>query len=648
MKKSLPLDLSRFHKVAEDKDTSTFQHHDAPHTITVAHKALPRHMRTYLKNIPIYEESVERARETEGDKEKSGPHEYVQSNPTYKRELVQAMQKKNYRIGPGGEPPRKNYAPGGGVNASDYENADEYANAATGLDPNTSRGQAISDYETNKAKTAQETDAQMPRPGESFADVAPRREEEAKDAADAKAEEATAENVPRGTPMSETPPEQNRTLGSPNPPESIPPPSLGAATQAQGEPSPFAISPSMQGGLQHSIQGLVAETAAQQKIAKDNLAIEQKNLADQQAVYGDAEKNMQGYMHEFNNIYQDVKNGHVDPNKYWDNHDRFATGMGIVLAGFNPTGNPNGAIEFLKSNIDRDTKAQIANMENKQSALGHYAKHFGDIKDAATFISAGKTLQAAQELKVAAAKQANPLLAAKLLQDAGKLETETGQKLQPMAMKQAVYQAMANGQPLNGLSMLLQPEDRKSVEEKTIPGVGYALNRPVPTTVIENLTAKNNLIDQAQKIKAFYQAHTTGGVFNVPTNPLEYNRINKEAETMMGEFKQTYRQAFGASTSENEDKQISAITGDHPTSFLAGQNVVTKLDTLSDLAKGAKNNTIKSWDITPFSGNGQATSTQEAPTTQRPPEPKNAVPAGKQRLWSPKKNMWMLVDKKAA
>src|SRR5262249_18594132 len=145
----------------------------------------------------------------------------------------------------------------------------------------------------------------------------------------------------------------------------------------------------MGAGFNERLKGITDTSKAQAALGEAQAQVlqqRQNDLHDAQVAY---QQHFDALDNERQALVHDVQNGYIDPEKYWTgdkngngSHSRIATGIGIILAGFNPTNNPNAALEFLKHQMDMNINAQKANLDAKNTLLSHNLRQFGNLKDA--------------------------------------------------------------------------------------------------------------------------------------------------------------------------------------------------------------------------------------------------------------------------
>jgi len=264
-----------------------------------------------------------------------------------------------------------------------------------------------------------------------------------------------------------------------------------AAPDTSGMPGLDATENMVSQGLNSQLQGIKG-------VAKQSgiLGQAQQGILDKQA------KAQQDAMLEFKNHYdtleterqnhiQDIKDGYIDPEQYWKgdskgngSHSKIAAGIGMILAGFNPAGGQNQAVQFLQKQMDMNLDAQKTNLNQKNNLLAENLRQFGNLKDATAMTKVMMTDALATQLDAAAAKNKGPMAQALAQQAKGQLMMSVAPQLQTFALRRAMISAAndPNEDPsdtskiehLIGYSRLVNPEMAKEMESRLIPGVGLA------------------------------------------------------------------------------------------------------------------------------------------------------------------------------
>lgn len=299
-------------------------------------------------------------------------------------------------------------------------------------------------------------------------------------------------------------------------------------------------------GYQSKLQGINAQAAAQGKLGEQqaqvlNQAIQHKQEAQAafQEHYNSLEQERQAHM-------ADIKNGYIDPNQYWTGdkngnggHSKIAAGIGMILAGFNPTNSPNAAINFLKNQMDMNIKAQETNLGAKQNLLAANLRQFGNLKDATDMTRLMQSDIMQQELATAAAKAQSPMAKAAALNAAGQLQMESAPLFQQFAMRRAMMGMTQNGSDpgavdhMLGYMRVMNPEMAKEMESRYIPKVGMA-SVPVTPEVRNNLQAHQSLDAAIKNLYDFVRTHNT----LVPGTP-DYVRGQQKAMDLQTKIRES-------------------------------------------------------------------------------------------------------------
>lgn len=335
----------------------------------------------------------------------------------------------------------------------------------------------------------------------------------------------------------------------------------------------------MQAGYQSRLKGI-----EQQAYAQGALGQQQAQILDQQAraqqdaqlryqkTYGDLESERQNHM-------DDIKEGYINPNKYWDNHSKIATGIGMILAGFNPTSNPNAAINFLKYQMDNNIKAQMENLGAKKTLLEANVRQFGNLRDATDMTRLMQNDIMQHELASAAATAQSPMAKAAALQAKGQLQMEAAPMFQQFAMRRALMGMAGTGGPqdeatynhLLGYMRMMNPEQAKEMESRHVPGVGNA-SIPVPADVRGQLIAKQQFGDAVRDLQDWATRHS--GSLS-PTAILE-------GRTKAANVQNLYRQGInGGVFKQGEQSFINGIIDSDPTKFFNQIRILPKLNEAS-------------------------------------------------------------------
>lgn len=320
----------------------------------------------------------------------------------------------------------------------------------------------------------------------------------------------------------------------------------------------------MRSGYQNEMAGINQQATAQGNMAQEQLQslqhMEQSKLdaqAGYQQHYDDLEQERQHLM-------ADVQNGHINPEKFWDNHSKIATGIGIILAGFNPTNHPNAAIDFLNKQMEMNIDAQKSNLAARQNLLSANLRQFGNLKDAMDMTRVMQADIIGNELQQAAAKATTPLAKAAALQAAGKLQQQYAPVFQQFAMRRAMI-GLANGSNPDAASQMLgylrvsNPEMAKEMESRLVPGVGMA-SIPIPEKVREQFSQYQQADTAIKDLQKFVNTHST----IVPGTP-EYNVGQQKALALQALVRES---KLGTVYREGEQPLLDKFVNSNPAGAL--------------------------------------------------------------------------------
>lgn len=368
-----------------------------------------------------------------------------------------------------------------------------------------------------------------------------------------------------------------------NAPQAIPPETPDSMAQAQNN---------MMGDLAKAkgleLAGAKDAAAAVGEKAKAEQQALQQNVIEQNKAVTMYQSALQSLTDQQEHIRADIEEGHIDPEKFWTggkdghgSHSKIATGLGIILAGFNPTNNPNAAINFLKMQMEQNLDAQKANLSSKNNLLRANLEQFKNIKDATDMTRLQQAGILHAQMMQAAAKAASPMAKAEMESKAGLIYKEYAPLAQRMAMTQAMMRLAdgSQGDPsdtraaehLLGYMRMQNPEMAKEMETRLVPGVGMA-KVPVPNDARKEITAHTKLEQALADLDAFTRTHTT-----LVPGTKEYNvgaQKSMIVQTMLREglLNTVYR--------EGEQPLLDKLIKSNPGNFLKEYNTLPQIKEL--------------------------------------------------------------------
>ena len=281
-----------------------------------------------------------------------------------------------------------------------------------------------------------------------------------------------------------------------------------ATIPAAAQEQPSQAQDLMQTGYNNEMAGIKQEAKAkadlalaQEKLYNDSIVAGQEIKADYDKRVNDLEMERQAFM-------DDIKNGQIDPNKYWDNNSRVMAGIGMILAGFTPSQAPNAAVNFLEKQMEMNLKAQEKNLDSKHNLLAANMKQFGNLKEAVEMTRIMQADMVNNQLMAAAAKASNPMAKAAALKAAGELQMKYAPLVQKVASQQTLSKITqaANQDPAKIPAMLsavrqLDPEKAKDLEGRHIPGIGFASSMEGAKGLREMGTTVKTVNDSITRLK---------------------------------------------------------------------------------------------------------------------------------------------------
>lgn len=244
---------------------------------------------------------------------------------------------------------------------------------------------------------------------------------------------------------------------------------------------------------------IIKETAAIQKQADIQDELGRARAAEIDRTQQDFDKlrladaeAQQDMLNTAKSLEQDIKNGYVDPDKYWTGytapngekvkgHSKLAAGIGMILAGFNPTNRPNAVIEGLEKQIDQSIQAQAKNLSTSENLLSANLNKFKNKHDALMATKLMMNEDLSRRIEKAAAMSSGPMAKAQAAQAIAQLK----QKSISIAMQMKASLAIENLSKKPGSSGALDAalkqykaafpkEYAERYEGKHVPGVGIA------------------------------------------------------------------------------------------------------------------------------------------------------------------------------
>ena len=227
---------------------------------------------------------------------------------------------------------------------------------------------------------------------------------------------------------------------------------------------------------------------------------------------------------DFNEAMQDYAKGMISPDKYWQGdpqtgdggHSKVLAGIGMILAGFNPTSNPNAAINMLKYQIDKSLEAQANNQTSRGNILQANMAHYRDKKSA---VEASRLMMLdglQHEIQAAAAKSSGGQAAGARDALLGQIQNQRAQMGMQFNMRRAIMNLTSSpnaapgavGQTLNYLEASQSP-DAKELRARYVPSLDVIADKPMDSGVMTKLEGQQKLDAGLKDLQQFVKTHST-------------------------------------------------------------------------------------------------------------------------------------------
>lgn len=335
-------------------------------------------------------------------------------------------------------------------------------------------------------------------------------------------------------------------------------------------------------------QGALTETANIQKEQLSHvIQARQQALDTWQNQQAQSENERQAHV-------QDIQNGHIDPNAYWQDHSKVAAGIGMILAGFNPSNRPNAAIEFLNNQINRSMDAQKSNLDSKNNLLRANLEHYRDMHSAQLMTNAMMNDTLAAQMQKAGLEAKNPLARQAAMNGANTLIQNAAMFQRQLDMQQTMMR-LANGgggspeSQAQAIAMMsaISPEHANVYRQAFVPGVGLSKSlTPVPQEVKDRINSYQNVNRMLNEALNF-KKENPGASFSLGDRA--------KAETLMSNIGNEIRTAEKMGVVKpSEISMMSGMLGGSPASFISNIQTNPKLKEMIHLKQGEYNNLLQS------------------------------------------------------
>lgn len=381
-----------------------------------------------------------------------------------------------------------------------------------------------------------------------------------------------------------TSPADNGTTAKPTDPSNLPSDPYQAFTQGVNQ---------QLGGIQE--QAANAGTIGQQQ---SSITDAYANMRDQatQKFLGDYD----ALNTERTNAAQDLKNGMISPENYWNNHSKVMTGIGLILGGFGGQGTAN----FVNEMMNRDMEAQKANLGAKQSLLDANLKQFGNLQQATAMTGIMQRDALSAHLDSVSQKYAGTQAGAIAAQTSGQLKQQASGTLRQMAMMKTLQdmgnQPNAKNDPdaqiahQIGVLRVMNPEAAKEAESRMTPGFGSGMGT-IPLTPDDRAKLDSGVNFQQQMNRFINWTKTHSG----DLNPADRNYGEALAAQLQGSYRNVTN---GGVYKEGEQHFIGNVIDSEPTKFLNSVRVLPKLQAVQQESAAQLNNFSRQRGAGPYRG----------------------------------------------
>jgi hypothetical protein len=316
---------------------------------------------------------------------------------------------------------------------------------------------------------------------------------------------------------------------------------------------------------------------AAKDLAKNNESVLHANEDAKLEAQTKTRQAIQDNERERQGLLQDIRDGHIDPEKFWTgdkngngSHSRILSGIGMILAGFNPTNKPNAAVEFLQHQMDQNIEAQKANLNSSQNLLRANLDHFHNIKDAVDMTRLQQNDYVEAQLKANANKAATPQAQAALQGAIAEIQRSSIQTATTLAARQALQNLVSGGQKAPGSighqldlmeSLGIPTKDWRDRYFSDLGNGQEAIAKgPVDPATRKEIVSMQKLDNAAKDLLRYSQTHT-----NLVSGTAEYNFGVTKALA----FQQMIREGLlGTVFRESEKPLLEKFVKDNPAGAL--------------------------------------------------------------------------------
>ncbi len=267
----------------------------------------------------------------------------------------------------------------------------------------------------------------------------------------------------------------------------------------------------MQSGIQGQISGLNDFAKAEQKLGAKRADIAQQQgdfLNKSLSTYQEEKSKIDG---EVNAALDDVRNKHIDPDRFWSNKSSFSkimSGIGVVMAGYaaGVNGGENQALKYMQKQIDNDIESQKADMTKSENLLSYNFKKYGNLKDATEMTRATMMAVTASQFEKAAADAQGPEAQARAKIASSEVKAKYAPILEKQALMTTVNRLKGDIADPNKATTLFNavqqydPKQAADLRNRYIPGLGLANTAEDRNTIVTGKAANDSMNSQIQHL----------------------------------------------------------------------------------------------------------------------------------------------------
>lgn len=223
----------------------------------------------------------------------------------------------------------------------------------------------------------------------------------------------------------------------------------GRAPAANPSPLPPQSGVDVQGAYNEGQRAISEQADVNTQKAKSDQAIQEKDVADRQALADDFKSNQATFMKHQQDFMNDYANNHIDPRHYQENMStgsRIASAIGLFLGGAgSATTGSNPALDFLNKQIDRDISGQQSRIDQQKTLLGANQEMYHDQLLSQNQTRANMNDIYDRQIQLAATKLGTPQAKALADQAHSQFALQNSQLLQQNALRATVLKSVQQG-----------------------------------------------------------------------------------------------------------------------------------------------------------------------------------------------------------